>query len=60
MAGVGRSGSFSLKVKFCIEWRPEFVGLGRGVGRGVIEKKPEPPMATVLLKIWQIHNFYII
>ena len=55
MAGVGRSGSFSLKVKFCIdpsERRPEFVGLGRGVGRGVIEKKPEPPMATVLLKIW--------
>ena len=52
MAGVGRSGSFSLKVKFCIEWRPEFVGLGRGVGRGVIEKKPEPPMATVLLIIW--------
>ena len=55
MAGVGRRGSFSLKVKFCIEpseRRPEFVGLGRGVGRGVIEKKPEPPMATVLLKIW--------
>ena len=29
--------------------RPEPVGLGRGVGRGVIERKPEPPTATVLL-----------
>ena len=29
--------------------RTEPVGLGRGVGRGVIERKPEPPTATVLL-----------
>ena len=46
-------GSFSTMFKFCMDpvvWWSEPVGLWRGVGRGVIDRKPEPPTATVLLE----------
>ena len=49
---VEKMGSFSTMVNVCMDpgvRGPEPVGLSRGVGRGVIERKPEPPTATALL-----------
>jgi hypothetical protein len=48
---VEQMGSFSTMVKFCMNpgvRSPVQVGIGRGVGRGVIDRKPESPTATVL------------